>query len=304
MLKFSLRQLEYLVACIETGSFAAAATRLNVSQPSISTAIAKLEAAVGAQLLLRHHAQGVTPTASGERMVQSARNLLNHASDLQGGEGGGQGNVSSELTLGCFLSLAPAFLPPMIADLQSREPGLRLSMREGSQNALVDDLRQGRCEMALLYDIGLPPGLRLTRLASLGPQVVLPRDHPLAGEKSVSLKALSDEPFILLDIEPSRDYFLGLLEAAGVTPKVAHYTPSLEVARGLVGNGLGYTLLVTRPHGDTTYDGKRLALLPIRENVEASAVVLASPLDLRPTKAMQAFEAFAESFFSKVTRTA
>jgi len=132
MLNFSLRQLEYLVACIETGSLAGAAARLNVSQPSISTAIAKLEAAVGTQLLLRHHAQGVTPTASGERMLQSARSLLSHAVDLQNVEHGETASATRRLSLGCFLSLAPAYLPGMIAELQSAEPGLRLDLTEGT----------------------------------------------------------------------------------------------------------------------------------------------------------------------------
>lgn len=298
MLRYSLRQLEYLVACIESGSFAAAAAKLNVSQPSISTAIAKLEAALGVQLLLRHHAQGVTPTASGERILQSARNLLNHAGDLQRIGDGEDEALASELTLGCFLSLAPAFLPGMMADLQSKQPGLKLTLREGTQDVLIEDLRQGRCEMALLYDLGLPGGLRLTPLATLNPQVVLPEGHPAAQEDAVSLRALADDPLILLDVPPSRDYFLGLLSSVGMKVEPAHVTPSFEVVRGLVGNGLGYTLLVTRPFGDITYDGRGLAVRPIRENVQSSNVVLAAVNDLRPTRAMRAFESFAVDFFA------
>lgn len=303
MLRYSLRQLEYLVACIETGSFAGAAARLNVSQPSISTAIAKLEAAVGVQLLLRHHAQGVSPTVTGARMVQSARSLLRHAEDLQSVEEDAQGRLTSELSLGCFVSLAPAYLPGLLAGLRQVEPGLRLRFTEGTQDALVVHLQQGRCELALLYDLGLPSGLRLTRLALRLPQVVLPADHPLAARKSVSLKALAELPFILLDVEPSREYFLGLLEAAGLRPTVAYRTVSLEVARGLVASGLGYTLLVTRPAGDRAYDGRKIAVRPIREPVEPSELVLAASAALRPTKGMHALEAYAIRFFSTLKET-
>lgn len=297
MLRYSLRQLEYLVACIESGSFAAAAARLNVSQPSISTAIAKLESALGVQLLLRHHAQGVTPTASGERMLQSARSLLSHAGDLQRIEIGEDETLASELTLGCFQSLAPAFLPRMMAELRSKLPGLKLHLREGTQDVLIDDLRQGRCEMALLYDLGLPGGLNLTPLATLTPNVLLPEGHWAAEGGSVSLAELAGEPLVLLDVPPSREYFLGLLASVGVKAEPAYATPSFEVVRGLVGNGLGYTLLVTRPVGDMTYDGLKLAVRPIREAVNTSDLVLAALSDLRPTRAMRAFEGFARDFF-------
>ena len=86
----------------------------------------------------------------------------------------------------------------------------------------MDDLRQGHCEMALLYDLDLPAGLRLTSLVSLVPNVVLPADHVLAADKSVSLKALEAEPLILLDVEPSRDYFLGLLDSVGASRSRNH----------------------------------------------------------------------------------
>ena len=61
MLRYTLRQLEYLIACVDTGSLVAAAEALNVSQPSVSSAIAKLEEQLGVQLLIRLHAQGVVP---------------------------------------------------------------------------------------------------------------------------------------------------------------------------------------------------------------------------------------------------
>ena len=83
MQRFTLRQLEYFVACVDAGSIAGAAASLNVSQPTVSVAINKLEDQLGMQLLLRHHAQGVSVTAAALRLVQSARSLLSHASDVQ-----------------------------------------------------------------------------------------------------------------------------------------------------------------------------------------------------------------------------
>ncbi len=298
MIRYTFRQLHYLVACIDTGSLAAAAKRLNVSQPSISTAIAKLEAELGVQLLLRHHAQGVTPTASAERLLQSARSLLSHAADLQRFAKTSGDTVGGDLRLGSFITLAPTFLPGLVADMKERYPAVRLQLDEGTQDQLIDGLRQGRHEMALLYDLGLPDDLRSIELAEVAPYILLPKTHPLAEQDDIALHDLADEPLILLDVPPSRDYFTGLLEGAGIEPRIAFSSPSLELVRGLVGRGLGYSLLVTRPSGDVSYDGQGLAIRTVRDPVEKSHIVLSALRALRPTSVMAAFEAFAVSYFS------
>ncbi len=139
--------------------------------------------------------------------------------------------------------------------------------------------------------------MTVTPLASYPPHVLLPRDHPLAALRDVSLQALADLPMILLDVPPSRSYFLGLMKSQGLEPNIVHSSPSLELVRGLVGQGVGYSLLVTRPPGDVTYEGKGLAIRPIAEEVEAGRIALARLSGFRPTRLMTAFEAFARGFF-------
>ncbi len=299
MIRYTLRQLQYLVACIDAGSLAAAAEKLSVSQPSISTAIAKLEADLGVQLLLRRHAQGVTPTASAERLLPSARSLLSHAIDLQRQARATGDAVAGDLRLGSFVTLAPTFLPGLMADLSDLYPALRLQLGEGTQDQLIDGLRQGRHEMALLYELDLPDDLRSIELAKVAPHILLPRGHRLADQADIALEQLADEPMILLDVAPSRAYFTGMLKAAGIEPRIAFSSPSLELVRGLVGRGLGYSLLVTRPSGDVSYDGQPLAVCAVRDPVERSRIVLAMLQALRPTRVMSAFEAFAIAYFSK-----
>ena len=303
-IRYTLRQLQYLVTCIDTGSLAAAAERLNVSQPSISTAIAKLESDLGVQLLLRHHAQGVTPTAIAERLQQSARSLLSHAADLERLAKASGGAIAGDLRLGSFITLAPTFLPGLVAALKQHYPDLRLQLGEGTQDQLIDGLRQGRHELALLYDLGLPDDLHSIALAEVAPYVLLPNTHPLTKRDEIALRSLADEPLILLDVPPSRDYFTGLLAGAGIKPRIAFSSPSLELVRGLVGRGLGYSLLVTRPSGDVSYDGQGLSVRALREPIERSRIVLSALRALRPTRAMSAFQAFAVSHFSTTQQAA
>lgn len=300
MLRYTLRQLSYLVACIDSGSLVAAAARLNVSQPSISTAIGKLEADLGVQLLVRHHAQGVTPTASARRLIHSARSLLAQAEDLDRQARMAGNAVAGEISLGSFVTLAPAYLPGLLAELGAAYPDLDLNLAEGTQDQLIDGLRSARFECALLYDLDLPEDLRRAPLAEAAPYVLLPRDHPLAAQEDVALTELAGEPLVLLDVPPSRRYFTGLLETAGVEPRVAFSSPSLEMVRGLVGRGLGVSLLVTRPMGDVTYDGQTVAVRPIRGSVEPSRIAVATLAAVRPTRAMQAFEILATAHFSQL----
>jgi len=295
MHRFSLRQLEYFVACVDHGSTADAASALNVSQPTISIAVTKLEDQLGVQLLRRHHSQGVTATASAENILHSARALLAHATDLQSQIMTKGDTISGELKLGSFSTLASSILPRLVNSFSSKHPEIQLKITEGTQVELLDGLNSGQLEMALLYDLDLPSSIKKTKLTELTPHAVLPAGHPLSTQADVDIADLSDEPFILLDIPPSREYFLGLFKSVGLEPNIVHSSPSLELVRGLVGYGLGFSLLVTRPMSDMTYDGQHLDIRPLKNKFTKSSIVLAHHKDLRPTQLMTLFGDLAQS---------
>jgi len=83
MPNYTLRQLEYFVAVAETGTVTAAAAKVHLSQSAMSTALADLERLLAVQLVLRHHARGITLTAAGSRLLVEARQLLRQADELQ-----------------------------------------------------------------------------------------------------------------------------------------------------------------------------------------------------------------------------
>jgi len=301
MLRYTLRQLEYLIACVDTGSLVAAAKQLNVSQPTISTAIAKLENQLGAQLLIRHHAQGVVPSAAAHTHIQSARQLLQQAADFQRECDTSGSELAGELSLGCSAPLAPTYLPGLIARLNDQYPDVVLNVFEGSQREIVKGLRAGTQQLGLVYDLDLPDGLYKHELLSAQPQVLLPANHKLANKKQLAISELAHEPMVLLDVSPSRRYFTGLFESQGFKPKIAHRSPSLELVRGLVGRGLGYSILVTRPAGDTTYDGQALAIRPLRDKVEPSRISLCGLESLRPGNISEAFKQVCTEYFNQLS---
>jgi len=297
MLRYTLRQIEYAVAIWDHGSVAAASAHLGVAQPTLSASLAKLEEQLGLQLFIRHHAQGVSPSPAGLRFLAEARNLLTHAQDLQRDTQAVGTAVEGQLALASFATIAPSFVPPLIRSFTSLHPRVTIRMSEGTQDELFRGLRGGEVDVALLYDVDMPDDLSVTPLTSFAPHVLLPGRHRLTRLTTVPLVALKDEPFVLLDIAPSRTYFTRILENAGITPKVAFSSPSLEVVRGLVGQGLGYSILVTRPFGDHSYAGEELAVRPIADEVERGVIALAALKQMRKTRLVSAFEAHCVDFF-------
>ena len=290
MHRFTLRQLEYLVSCIDHGSIAAAAEAVSVSQPTISIAITKLEQQLGSQLLIRQHAQGVLPTPTALRILQNARTLLSQADELQHDAMIASETISGTIRLGSFITLGPVILPSLIKELMKAFPQIHLEISEGTQENLMQDLKNNRIDVALLYDLDLSTDIDCVPLSEYSPYVALPNNHELAQKKEISLSDLVNLPLILLDVAPSRSFFLGLFEAENLKPTIAHTSPSLELVRGMVGCGLGYSLLVTRPHGDKTYDGSQICIRRLKGSHSKSIIVLGILSSHKKTKSSTCLE--------------
>jgi flavin reductase (DIM6/NTAB) family NADH-FMN oxidoreductase RutF len=205
--------------------------------------------------------------------------------------------AASHLSIGCYNVFAPYVMPALVARLTKLHPGLALTLLEAEQEHLVASLRRSDVEIALLYDFGLDEALDLTPLAELSPYVLLPEGHPLAASPSIALQDLLQEGLVLLDVPPSRDYSLALFKDAGLEPHIAFRTKSLEMARGLVGHGLGYSILAAKPANNMTYDGRALVSRPLAAAVQNSRVVLASLAGRSLSPMALEFAAHCRSFF-------
>ena len=210
---------------------------------------------------------------------------------------GAQGGT---LALGCFHTFAPAVVPPLVARVIAAQPGLALTLVDGGQGKVIDSLRRGDIELALLYDFGLGAEFHAEVLAELPPYVLLPANHPLVAKPAVELGDLTDDALILLDVEPTADYFLSLFRSAGLEPQIAYRTTSLEMVRGFVGEGLGYSLLATRPAGDVAHDGRPLVTRPVAGSPRPSRLVLAHLARRELGASALAFAAECRAYFSRV----
>lgn len=286
---FTLTQLRYFAAAAELGSMTAASRELMVSQSAISTAVAQLEKELGVQLLLRHHARGLTLTSAGEEFYRELRNYLVHTNELvEVARSAGQALVG-DLTIGCFTTLGPFELPRLLAASYEDNPGIHVSVLEDEHAALKQALRSGRCELALMYGYDLDEDIDHVRVGVAPPYALVAKSHRLARRKTVALKELAEEPMVLLDLPHSSRYFEHLVESTGFHPEVRHRTSGFETVRALVANGQGWSVLNQRPASAVTYDGAEVVALEISDPLEPLEIVLASMKGVRLTSRAQAF---------------
>jgi DNA-binding transcriptional LysR family regulator len=297
-MQFTLKHLRYFAAAAERGSVTAAARAIHVSQPSISEAIAHLEAVFDLQLFLRHHAQGLSPTPAGRRLLLEARSLLAHADDLEQSARGLADALAGELDVGCFITFASLLMPGLLGAFAARFPDIRIRLQEDHTEALLASLRGGRFDLALTYDLNLGADLEFEPLAEVPFHVILPARHRLARRPAVSLRDLVDEPLVLLGLPQSRDYFLSIFYGLGLQPHVAHETPSFEMVRGLVANGHGYSVMHSRPVSEQALDGMRLVYRPVSEKIRPTQLGLVRRKDARPRRMATAFAEFCKEFLT------
>ncbi|GHU09257.1 transcriptional regulator [Betaproteobacteria bacterium] len=274
MAAYTLRQLRYFVTTVECGSVAEASRKLYIAQPSISTAVKGLEDSFGVQLFIRHHAQGVSLTPGGARFYRKAKDLLRMAHEFEQNALADNDVIAGQIDIGCFEAVAPLYLPRLIAGFRNLYPGVEVRLHDGQQQELVHNLSAGRFDLVILYEHDLDATIEIEPLIPpQRPHALLPQGHRFAAQEQVSLRDLASEPMILLDVSPSRTYFVSIFGELGLTPNIAFSSPSIEMVRSMVGQGFGFSCMVTRPYSDLTYDGKRVVCVNITEDVTGSGLV-------------------------------
>jgi DNA-binding transcriptional LysR family regulator len=299
-MQLSLRSLRYIVAAADAGSVTKAAQLLSVSQPAISGTIAEAEAKLGTQLFIRHHARGIAVTAAGARFIHEARLLLKHANDFnQSIERLGSG-IAGEITVGCFLTLATRYMPRLLAEFARRLPDVTVRLEEGDHQEILDGLVSGRTELAIGYAYALPSEIVGEKLVELPPYLLIPENHRLSRRRSIGLHEMAAEPFILLDLPHSRDYFMNLFAISGVIPTIGYRSRSYELIRGLVGHGHGYTIHNALPGTSVTYDGSRVAARAIAGTMPPVHMMLLRLRQHSMRPAVRAFATFLTEALTKV----
>jgi DNA-binding transcriptional LysR family regulator len=273
-MNLTLRQLRYAVAAARCGNLTEASRALHVSQPSISMAINQIEERFGRPVFVRQRGAGVSLTAFGQTVIVKAKQVLAEVDVLEA-LGDESAELNGEFVLGCFEDLAPYCVPSILARLAQKYPAIHVIVREEGFDTIGRRLDEGAIDLAITYDLGLPATIATTLLCELAPQALLPADHALARQASVTLAELAEEPLIMTDQAQSWQHVLELFHLCNVRPARTLRTGSFELQRSMVANHFGIAVAYSRPFGDVSYDGRPLVRRPISDPLPLQRILLA-----------------------------
>jgi DNA-binding transcriptional LysR family regulator len=239
-----LYQLSYFIALAEQRNFTRAAEKLNLAQPALSQQIRNLETELGASLFVRGRRETVL-TRAGESLLPRARALLSDAdaarravaqiADLKGGR----------LTVAAIPSMSGHWLPGLIRQFRRSYPEVELVLMEGRSDEVCELVSSAAAEVGFVQLPVAAARFDATRLFQEAFVLLLPAKHRLATTgtaKTVSLKQLSNEPFVLYKGK-ARETVLSACRTAGFTPRISCETGEIETVRALVAAELGIAVL-------------------------------------------------------------
>ncbi|HTD55630.1 MAG TPA: hydrogen peroxide-inducible genes activator, partial [Silvibacterium sp.] len=236
-------QLRYVCAIADTGSFSRAAERCRVAQPSLSQQVLKLEEDLGSKLFDRL-GRSVRLTEAGRAFLPHARSILHQMEAARSGVEDKRTDVRGSVAVGAIPTIAPYLMPQYVAAFSKRYPEARLRIVEETTPVLIEGLRNLSVDVAVL---SLPLRHKEFQIFPLRTEplyAVLPKEHPKAGAKSIALKDLREEQFVMLrDGHCFRDVSIAACTRAKLNPRVGFESGQFSSLLGMVAAGVGVSLV-------------------------------------------------------------
>jgi LysR family hydrogen peroxide-inducible transcriptional activator len=243
--RVEIHQLKYVCAIADTGSFSRAAERCHIAQPSLSQQVLKLEEDLGAKLFDRL-GRSIRLTEAGRAFVHHARSILAQMDAARSSVADKNADFRGSVAVGVIPTVAPYLMPGYTAAFTKKFPDAKLRVVEDTTSVLVEGLRDLSLDVAILALPLRHKDLEFSTIRTEPVFAVLPKDHPRASAKSLALKELRGESFVMLrDGHCFRDLSIGTCTRAhgGVTPHIAFESEQFSSLLGMVAAGVGVTLV-------------------------------------------------------------
>lgn len=289
----TLTELKYLITLEQERHFGRAADKCNISQPTLSVAIKRLEEELGITIFERNKST-LQLTPIGEKVVIQAQEVLNQAAMVKEIAQEGKSQLNSPLRLGAIYTLGPYLLPHLVPLLQQNTPQMPLYIEEGYTAVLRRKLRAGELDAILVALPFTEPDVVTRHLYDEPFEVLLPNHHPWAEYKEIPIDKLPSEKLLLLgEGHCFRDQVFEAcpaLEKSFNDPKqnLIAEGGSLETIRHMVASGLGITVLPASALGMNSYAPDLLITRPFAKPVPSRSVALAWRVSFPRPKAIDA----------------
>jgi len=238
-----VHQLRYVCAIADTGNFSRAAERCKIAQPSLSQQVLKLEEELGTKLFDRL-GRSIRLTEAGRAFIPRARAILHQMETARSSAADQNTDLRGSVAVGVIPTVAPYLMPRYTARFAKRYPDAKLRIVEETTSVLVEGLRDLSIDVAILAlplrhkDLELFPIRTEPLFAALG------TNHPRASAKSLALKDLRGESFVMLrDGHCFRDLSLDTCTRARITPNIVFESGQFSSLLGMVAAGVGVSLV-------------------------------------------------------------
>ncbi|MBL0718679.1 hydrogen peroxide-inducible genes activator [Piscinibacter sp. Jin2] len=278
----TLTELRYIVALARERHFGRAAEACFVSQPTLSVAIKKLEDELDCKIFERGSNE-VSVTPLGDEIVRQAQSVIEQAAAIKEIAKRGKDPLAGPLKLGIIYTIGPYLLPELVRNTIDRVPQMPLMLQENFTVKLLDMLRTGELDAAILAEPFPDTGLAVAPLYDEPFMVAAPATHALARRTSVSAEELKQETMLLLgNGHCFRDHVLE------VCPEFARFSSdaegirksfegsSLETIKHMVASGMGVTVVpqLSIPEAGQAPANPHLRYIPFSDPVPTRRVVL------------------------------
>lgn len=278
----TLTELRYIVTLAQEQHFGRAADRSNVSQPTLSIAVKKLEDELGVSLFERSKTR-VYPTPLGEQVVQQAHRVLEQAAAIKDIALAGKDQLSSPLHVGAIFTIGPYLLPYVIPELQKLAPKMPLYIEESFTGTLRRRIRQGELDTIIVALPFTETDVVTQVLYEESFVVVMGHRHPLAASQEIHPDQLTGHNLLLLgEGHCFRDQVLEAcpnLKPAIDDPsgrvRTAREGSSLETLKHMVASGLGITILPQSAAQTNHYAAGSLVVRPFAGEPPKRTIALA-----------------------------
>ncbi|MEU9330859.1 LysR family transcriptional regulator [Streptomyces canus] len=250
-----LQALRWFQAVVDGETVTETARRANITQPVVTRTLARLEKEVGAPLLHRN-GRRLQPTPAGRLFKEYVDTVLARWDDGLRAVSDFVAPDTGVVPLGFMHTYGTWLVPELISGYCRVRPGARFDLRQDADPALIDTLRAGVVDLAVTGPAPDVPGLRWRPLLTEPLLLALPPGHRLAGRQDVRLAEVADEPFVVLRTGMGlRTIVAEACWEAGFEPRIAFEGDEVATLRGLVGAGLGVSLLPRQQQAPQEADG-------------------------------------------------
>jgi LysR family transcriptional regulator, malonate utilization transcriptional regulator len=258
--EITFRKLEVLLAYMETENLAKTAEALDVSTVSVHRALHSLEQGVRCALF-RHEGRNLKPTDAARTLAEVAREVMVLMSEGVRSTREAAGYSSDRLRIGSLYSLTIRTVPDVVIDIKVRRPDLQVELVLGSNTDLLEKLKQGAIDAALMAVPQAEPEVESIPLFEDDIFFAAPAGSPYANQEAIDLKDCRHEQFVSLS-EGFVTYhgFVEAFRVAGFTPDVTMKVGDIFPLMNLVSGGVGYTLLPGRVRG---FFGDKVQFIPL-----------------------------------------